>query len=289
MGDNISLVAILDQASIDDRKRLLELFPVKNLRQTFQPRGAKEEIAYRAAADAQVAQIKRVAEFVDNHFSCCKQHVYVFRGDGNVPLPSGVTDGEKVLDGPVRDGSTHALYMSRVTYDIVLRDPLEGATLDFLWPIEIESRPPYFIVSFVVLEKNASTYFDRPTYVAGKSLNEKLVLNPIVAGLKPADINKGIKTLWQKGIIDSTRGQYKKPHSMAQEIMDEEKGIKEHNPDLYQVMQESPLYTTLFEVTDDKNSVREFSTDPSHGIIGFSSYSEQGDADGIVEQIISNN
>ena len=282
-------MAILEQASVDDRKRLLELFPVKNLRQAFNPKGAKEEIAYRASADAQAAQIKRVAEFVDNHFSCCKQHVYVFTGDGNVPLPAGVADGEKVLEGPVHDGSVHALYMSRVTYDIVLRDPLEEATLDFLWPIKIESRPPYLIVRFVVLEKNASSYFDRPTYVAGKSLNEKSVLASVAAGLKPADINKGIKTLWEKGTIDSTRGQYKKPHSMAQEIMDEEKGIKEHNPDVYQIMQESPLYTTLFEVTDEKNSVNEFSTDPSHGIIGFSSYSERGDADGIVEQIISSN
>jgi hypothetical protein len=290
MGCYYTIVAILEQASVDDRMRLLELFPVKNLRQTFQAKGAKkEEICFAAASDAQPAQINRVAEFVDNHFSCCKQHAYVFTGDGNVPLPAGVIDGEKVLEGALHNDSVHALYMSRVKYDIVLRDPLEETTLDFLWPIKIESRPPYLIVRFIVLEKNASSYFDRPTYVAGKSLNEKLALNGIGAGLKPADINKGIKTLWEKGVIDSTRGLFKKPHSTAQEIMDEELGIKANNPDLYQIMQESPLYTTLFDVTDENNSVREFSTDPSRGLVGFSSYSEQGDADGIIGQIISSN
>jgi hypothetical protein len=54
-------------------------------------------------------------------------------------------------------------------------------------------------------------------------------------------------------------------------------------------MQEAPLYTTLFEVSDEKNSVETFSADPSHGIMGFSSYSETGDTDAIIGKIISNN
>jgi hypothetical protein len=54
-------------------------------------------------------------------------------------------------------------------------------------------------------------------------------------------------------------------------------------------MQEAPLYTTLFEVNDEKNSVDNFSADPSHGIICFTSYSEKGDTDAIIRKIISNN
>lgn len=282
-------MTILQQASIEDRKRLLELFPVKSLRKTFQSKGAKDEICSAAAADPHPPQIKKIAEFVDNQFTCCKQHVYVFLAEENTTLPAAVMEGEKILEGPVHDGCSHALYTSRVTYDIVLRDPLGETTLDFLWPIKIELRPLYLIVRFVVLQKNASSYFDCPIYVAGKNLDEKSILGDIIGGLKPADINKGIKKLWSDGVIDSTRGLFKKPHSTTEEIMDEEMGIKANNPDLYAIMQESPLYTSLFEVADAQNSIREFSTDPSRGLIGFSSYSEQGDADGIVEQIISNN
>ena len=43
-------MAILDETSIQDRKRLLELFPVSNLRQVWAAlKGTKEEICYSLA------------------------------------------------------------------------------------------------------------------------------------------------------------------------------------------------------------------------------------------------
>jgi hypothetical protein len=282
-------VAILQRASIEDRKRLLELFPVANLRQVFESKKTKkEEICYAEAAKRDTAQIKRVAEFVDSHLGCCKQHVYVFSHDGSAKLPDDIADGEKVLDV---DGK-HALYLSRAKYTVVLRDPLEEETLEFLWPIRVElthQSQHSLIVRFVVLEKNVSSYFERPAYVAGKSLTEETVLAGIAGGLTAADLNKGIKKLWADGYIESIRSRFKKKYSMSSETMDEERGIKEHYPELYAIMQEAPLYTTLFEVNDEKNSVDNFSADPSHGIIGFTSYSEKGDTDAIIRKIISNN
>jgi hypothetical protein len=277
---------ILPQASIEDRKRLLELFPVTNLREVFESKKSKkEEICYAEAVDNKPAQIKRVAEFVDKHLGCCKQHVYVFSHDGSANLPAEVADGEQVLQA----GGGHALYLSRAKYTVVLRDPLEEDTLEFLWPIRVELTKQYLVVRFVVLEKNVSSYFDRSAYVAGKSITEETVLAGIAGGLTSADLNKGIKKLWADGYIESTRSRFKKQYSTSSETMDEERGIKEHYPDLYAIMQEAPLYTTLFEVSDEKNSVETFSADPSHGIMGFSSYSETGDTDAIIGKIISNN
>ena len=238
------------------------------------------------------AQIKRIAEFVDSRFGCCKQHVYVFSHNGSAKLPAHVVDGEKVLDV---DG-IRGLYLNRAKYVVVLRDPLEEDTLEFLWPISVElkrihhSAPKdYMIVRFVVLEKNVSSYFDRPAYIAGKSITEETVLAGITAGLTTADLNKGIKKLWADGYIESTRSRFKKKYSLSSETMDEERGIKEHYPELYAIMQQSPLYTTLFEVNDDNSTVDHFSADPSRGIIGFSSYSDKGDTDAIIGKIISNN
>jgi hypothetical protein len=71
--------------------------------------------------------------------------------------------------------------------------------------------------------------------------------------------------------------------------MDEDRGIKEHYPDLFAIMQEAPLYTTLFQVNDEESSVKSFSAHPSHGVIGFTSYSEKGHADAIIGHIVSNN
>ena len=140
------------------------------------------------------------------------------------------------------------------------------------------------------MEKNASSYFQRPAYVAGKTVIEKTVLAGIAtAALSPADLNKGIKKLWDDGFLESTRSNFKKPFSTSSETMDEEKGIKEHYPEVYAIMQESPLYTTLFQVTDEKSKVETFSADPSHGIVGFTSYCAKGGTDDIIEKIISNN
>lgn len=277
---------ILQQASVEDRKRLLELFPVAYLREAFgSTKTKKEEICYAEATRSDAPQIQRVAKFVNDHVGCCKQHVYVFSHDGSAKLPVGVEGGEMVLSA---DGS-HGLYLSRVEYTVVLRDPLDEDTLEFLWPMRIELTEQYLVVRFIVLEKNVSSYFDRSAYVAGKSLKEETVLAGIVGKLAPADLNKGIKKLWADGYIESTRTRFKKQYSTSSETMDEERGIKEHYPELYAIMQESPLYTTLFEVSDGENSVGTFSADPSHGIIGFTSYSKTGDTDAIIGKIISNN
>jgi hypothetical protein len=108
--------------------------------------------------------------------------------------------------------------------------------------------------------------------------------------LAPADLHKGIKKLWSDGFMDSSRAKYKTPISTAQETMDEERGIKEYNPDLYGILQQSPLFTTLFQIPEDKGTVTSFSADPSNGLIGFSRYSEKvGDTDYVIEQILANN
>lgn len=279
-------MAILEKASVDDRKRLLELFPLATLRESWNHKGRKEEICYAAAADTSPEQMVKIAKFVEDHMGCCKQHIYVYTNDGSAALPDEITDGEKVLEV---DGK-RALYLARVSYAVVLRNPLEETTLEFLWPVRVSITPEYLVIRFVVLEKNTSSYFDRPAYVARKSVNEKNIIASFLSpGTNPADINKGIKKLWADGYIESTRSDYKKPYSTSSERMDEERGIKEHYPEIYAIMQEAPLYLTLFEFSDDRNSVESFSTDPSNGIIGFTSYSAHGDTDVILEKILSNN
>jgi hypothetical protein len=275
---------ILEHSSVDDRKRLLELFPLADLRETWPHKGTKEELCYAAASDASPDQLAKVVKFADDHICCCKQHIYVFAHDGSATLPESIVDGEKVFED-----ESHALYLARVSYVVVLRNPLEETTLEFLWPVRIERTDHYLIVRCVVLEKNTSSYFDRPAYVARKSLNEKSVLAGIPPEAAAADINKGIKKLWADGYIESTRSDYKKPYSTATEKMDEERGIKEHYPEVYAIMQEAPLYLTVFEVTDNENSVESFSTDPSHGLIGFTSYSDLGDTDVIIDKILTSN
>jgi hypothetical protein len=281
-------MSILESSTVQDRKRLLELFPIINLRQAWSSlKGTKEELCYSVAEQQPVQEL---IQFLDEHLSCCKQHVYVCSRPGSfTALPVSIEGGEKVFD---LDGD-HALYIIRSRYSIILRDPLEDATLEFLWPVRLEITKEQVIVRFVVLEKNISSYFERPYYISDRSVDEKSVLKSLTEkfSLQPIDLHKGIKKLWVDGFMDSTRTEYKKPISTAKEAMDEERGIREHNPELYEVLLESPLFNTLFALSETLDrSVSVFSVDPSRGYIAFPRYSEtSGDTDFVVREILKHN
>jgi hypothetical protein len=277
---------MLDQATVQDLKRLMELYPISNLRAAFPTmKGTKDEICTAIAEERRYAEI---TAFLDDHFSCCKQHVHIFTYGGGANTLPDLAEAVKIF-GLAGD---HALYIARVQYGVVLRDPLEETTLEFLWPIRIEMTPTHLIVRFVVLEKNLSSYFDRPSYLQSRSIEEKTILRN-VEGLnaKPADLHKGIKALWGEGFMDSIRAKYKKPISMAQEVMDEERGIREYNPELYGTLQEVPLLNMLFVIAEEEGcSVSAFLADPGRGYLAFPRYSEKkGDTDCVVQRILERN
>jgi hypothetical protein len=191
----------------------------------------------------------------------------------------------------VRHDHGISLYLVRTTYTVVLRNPLEETTLDFLWPIQIEIGNAHMVVRFVSLEKNLSAYFDRPCYVPSRNVEEDTVL-AIFRGmeLSSTDIHKGIKTLWENGFMDSPRARYKKPMSVASEFMDEERGIREFNPELYDTLQDSVLLNTLFLTSEEsKCGASAFSVDCSNGYLAFPRYSEPEGTDDVINKILEHN
>ena len=147
-------------------------------------------------------------------------------GENGAVFPTTLQGGGQVLSVE----GQRALYVVRSTYSVVLRDPLEEATLDFLWPVRIEVIAGHLLVRFIVLEKNLGSYFERPYYVGDRSAEEKSVLQDVfsqIGELPAADLHAGVKALWAEGFMDSIRTQYKKPISTASETMDEERGIKD--------------------------------------------------------------
>lgn len=276
---------ILQAASVQDRKRLLELFPVAVFRETYPHlTGTKEELCYAVANESTPDQLTAV---INANLARCKQHVYIFdRGpDGNPP--AAMNGGEMVCRSADRNES---LYIVRTSYTVVLKDPLEEAELDFLWPIKVEAKPPaHLVVRFVALEKDVGSYFERQCYVVRRSIKEENVLADLgLAQTRRTDIHKGIKALWDNGFMDSPRTKFKKPMSLASEAMDEERGIREHNPDLYELLQDSVLLNTFFAVNDDQRcGVSAFSADCTNGFLAFTRYSEaEGSTDFVIDEIL---
>jgi hypothetical protein len=278
----------LQNASIQDRKRLLELFSIASIKESWPDiKGTKEEICF---AVSQAATPAQVVAFINANLGRCKQHVYFFDRPNQAALPIVVAGGEQVDVNAARD---RALYIVRTTYTVVLKDPLEELGLDFLWPIQIQLTPGHLIVRFVALEKDVKSYFpNRQCYVVRKSIEEETVLDGLgFANLPRTDIHKGIKTLWDNGFMDSFRTKYKKPMSMASEAMDEELGIREHNPDLYDVLLDSVLLNTSFVISEDQGcGVSAFSADCTRGYLTFPRYSEgDKDANFVINEILGHN
>ena len=276
--------------STQNVKRLLELFPIGVLREVWNLKGSKEEVC-QAVAEEHAADA--IINFVDTHLSCCKQHVHVFaRGENAARLPATVQGRH-----PVKAGAFSALFILHAEYTVVLKDPYEDATLDFLWPVRVETTADHVVARFVVLEKNLGSYFERPYLLNSRSADEKDVVAELATalGMAPADLHAGVKKLWVENYMDSSRARYKRPKSMAFEAMDEERGIKEHDPELYERLLDSVLFASTFVINHEHERAKDLtvsvvSVDPSTGYIAFPRYADRvGDTERVIREILTNN
>lgn len=282
----------LDFASVQDRKRLLELYPIAALRGAWEGiEGTKDELCFAIATE----DPQDIIDFAHEFLGCCRQHVFIYSHNERLDrLPEiDLTAAVKVSDEHDAD-SRQILYLLRFSYNVVLRDPLEETELRFLWPIRLDFTNDHIAVRFVTLEKNIATYFDgRPYYISRRSADAKSVLSEIEdqINIEKTDLHKGIKTLWDTDVIDSPRAKFKKPYSTSDEAMDEDRFIKEHDPELYELVKDLPLFNTLFHVLPDNGiNVDVFSVDPSRGLINFPRYTENiGDTDHLVAEILRHN
>jgi hypothetical protein len=281
-------MAILDDASVEDKTRLLELFPSAAVKDTWAHiKGNKDDVCEAVASQATQDELKR---FVWSNLARCKQHVYVFDRDHHrFALPDHVTSGTKVFSA---NANNDVLYIIRMTYNVALQEPWENAEIDFLWPVKVQRTPHHVLVRFVSLEKNVASYFDRPCILLKRTIDEDKVLEDLaVAQAGRSDLHKGIKSLWEDKFMDSPRIKFKKPTSVASETMDEERGIRQNSPELYEILKESTLLNALFVIEEeDKCGVSAFSVNCTEGFLAFPRYSKaERNTDFVIEEILARN
>jgi hypothetical protein len=280
---------ILQNALDQQIARLLGLFPISHLRKTFTDVGAKltkEAFCLEVAKKRQYAQI---VNFIDAHFSCTKQHVYMLQlAEDAEGLPTKIKDGQRV-----KHTASRALYITRLERGVFLADPIAKTTIEFLWPVVIELHKKTAVVRFVTLEKNISAYFTRKAWPAERGLEEKDVVADLagdfIAG--PCDINMGIKALWDEDFVDGYSARYKTAIATTSQDMHDQKGIKKTSKTLYEEIIKAPLAHTIFTVDKTKKmSVEVFTADPGKGTISFTRYSDNlGDTDRVIREILQKN
>ena len=287
-------MAVLSAASARDLINLLELFPVSKIKDHWPKKGHKEDVAKDVVASEKRPSIM---EFVNQYFSCCKQHIYVFGHENEITkLPTaGTGSGERVLEKEGKDEGS-ALFLYWAQFSAVLTDPYEGAKLKFLWPFRFEYTKSAAIVRLIVLEKNLSAHFGDRKYIAAKKETDEAVLissmlNSLGPPLGKADLHKGIKKLWKDNSIDCVRVTYQDPDATESTKMNEECGIREKKPQLYDALLKVPLLDAKFKIkSKELSGASSFYTHPTDGFLAFTKYRANAmDTDNVVREILKHN
>src|SRR6202035_2946938 len=94
--------------------------------------------------------------------------------------------------------------------------------------------------------------------------------------LSKADLHKGIKKLWKDYSIDCVRVTYKDPFATESTKMNEECGIREKKPELYEALLKVPLLDAKFKIkSKDLSGASAFYTNPADGYLAFTRYTEE--------------
>jgi hypothetical protein len=104
-------------------------------------------------------------------------------------------------------------------------------------------------------------------------------------------LNKGVKYLWENGIVDAKIINFKRSISSSSEKMDSNYKFKKSYPALYEDAMKSPLLKSLFK-TETVDGVPDiyFTVDPTNGFFAFSNFPEgKEDIDYVLREIIRRN
>ncbi|TBO36376.1 hypothetical protein [Pedobacter kyonggii] len=279
-------------------KRLLKLYPVKIVKEVFDPEGTTQaEIIEEIPINQPALAIRQFA--IENH-NYTKQHVYLYKinaafNRAGFNLNAVPFDAESEI---IQDGGYVFSFLPTVDYDVTLGDPYAETSLGFYQPTTLTIKGTSVIIQSTIMEKNLESYFPgRKVYESKKIEGEDYFVSLLIANLETfyqveaLDFNKGIKSLWHDDSVDSKYAKWKKSSSTATESMDEEYTLKEKYPDLYKELIKAPLGRTIFKnIKDTENINSHFSADPTKGTITISIYPDDLDqTKNVINKILSNN
>lgn len=284
--------------------RLLRLYPVKFLKDEFRtedtiPYQKKQLTAYVSEKYSE----EELYEFAVENFNLTKQHVYLFSHQISAAslnkIPQNIIDNKNAYALTAQEKSRIYFYFADLKYRFILLNPLREKKLLFKWPIKITIDDKIIIIQFVIVETNIRFLFPKEERVisGGRNIDENKILGYLHQSLspygkiEPLDINRGIKNIWEKNLIDVQFTRWKKSKSTSTEIMDEDYTLKKEYHDIYEDIILAPLLKTTFKILSEKEKFGEyFVVEPTFGEIIFPFFSERTDnIDNVIQEILENN
>jgi len=284
----------------DLSRRLLKLYPVDIVKQSFGKKGYQKELIRDVVSSKSTNDI---LDFAHDSLDYTKQHIYIFsfdkpfkeKGLDRKKIPISLHSEESIIDGVKFN------CFSKVEYDVINIEEKSYTEekLYFLQPISITANEKHLIVQFTKLEKDIGSFFTKSIKAFTKS--QKNHETEIIPQLKDyfnahckltvCDLNKGIKAIWDADIVDAKQPSWKDDYSTDTKTMDEDYTFKSKYPVQYKAMLRAPLYKTVFKyIKPDNAFVTRFTIDPLKGFISTSVQSKTNkQISNVITSILSNN
>ena len=289
------------------KERLLHLFPIATIRGSWPAAVMDDKLSKTELVTKVVTSIgePELLEFVCQHFSETRQHIHLFalapRTLSDLPSGARYLGDETAFRTKNSSKRREAFFLLKVKHDVILIDPLENLSLDFLWPARVILESGRAELRLTTLAKNIGDYVpEERRYTRHRvSLTEESLVANFTTSLakyfktKPLDLNTGVKSLWRDGLIDSAAVRWKRSYSTSAESMDPREMLRLRYPALFDDIMKAPLFKTEFRFMQDaQDYVDVFTADPTRGILTFPRFSEASAGtglDNVVRAILGKN
>lgn len=280
------------------RRRLLNLFPVKNLAEMIDGQKTSKDTIITSILSR--TNSGETIAWVNKNFEIARHHVYFFSSSKHINC---VPNKFSLLGTkPSALDARECLFLLDLTYQVVIRtseNTFKEIPIVFKWPVKIEFLGKVILVKMIIMEKKIDAYLDDSERRINdtRDLEEADILTGAqkalhgVCTVDPLDLNKGIKTLWDADMIDSREVKYKKSVSTTTETMDDKRYVKRDLAAQYKELIKVPLLKTIFDAMDETKRLSDhFRADSTAGVVTFPVFSENPQQPkNVVREILKNN
>lgn len=277
-------------------KRLIKAFSVNALKEVFnlvEPKGRQADFINQIV---QSNSEKIIKDTLFRNFSLLKQHVYTydckgtFSSDWLLKHPSlystfDITKSHKIYN---------LLYLT--TFEFYNKTKAYTQEIQFYTPVQVVQKGTKLIVHVNILERDISTIIEDKVVRTNRDVNDDVILEdiskslPLTVSITRADLNRGIKKLWDDDEIDALNVKYNNARSISSENMNEQYLVKAEYPEKYAVLIKTPLSHTTFKVLKAKNLINFFKVDPTRGTFSFAVFPQnQAGINELIDLVLKHN
>jgi len=284
--------------------RLLRLFPVNHLKEVFD---SEEKLQDNIITDIlSKSKEQGINDFVIENIDFTKKSVHIYHIKNKYQHRKNITSqdlGLEILSQITSKGMFTLIGFHKLKYDATIYDETGKRTISvfFKQPVKIVIDNHYLIIEITKVETNLRGYFhkDIDLISSKRVIDDSDAIHQILTyfdckfSIRPskADLNKGIKFLWEYDFIDGKELAYRKASSRTREIMDGEELFKNKYPEEYKEIMKNPIESCIFRsLKESADFPSHFTCDASNGLFSFTIYPKSiNQISNVISEVIKNN